>query len=218
MGGRGSEQRRWPLTGAADLHHVIRFMREVILERLLSIDEAESTLKAQVAECVSRVHALSSQPITDMTSGFAILKDIRSAAYENLNQFQHEALLLQAVRLFEATTLKGSHVEWFWNPRQTGGADEPDLCAVCQGHAVASVEATTSLKPMGAIGKRLRYTLAKLSGMPGQRYYLVCSEEMRRRACSVVKKGGYDIQILILSTIAPIEEQARSIRAVGERP
>jgi hypothetical protein len=176
------------------------------LERLLNIDDAEKSLLAQVSQCVSQIRELSSQPIIDMSSGFAILKAIRSAAYENLNQFQHEALLLQAIRLLERTTLKDIHADWFWNPRQTGGADEPDLRAVnSQGVAIISAEATTSLKPAGVIGKRLRYTLAKLSGMPGQLYYLVCSEEMRRRAYSVIRRNGYDIRVHLLSTIGAVE-------------
>lgn len=39
-------------------------------------------------------------------------------------------------------------------------------------------------------------TLAKLSAMPGDKYYVVTTEEMERRAKSKLQSLGYEITIL----------------------
>ena len=136
------------------------------------------------------------EPI-NLELGLEILQNLRSLVYENMNQLQHEALILKVVKLLEAESYPSVAVRWLWNPRQTGSKDEPDLRGInSRGRVIVSAEVTSSPSPKGAIDKRMEQTLVKLSAMPGDKYYVVTSEEMERRAKSKIQNLGYEIAVL----------------------
>jgi hypothetical protein len=43
------------------------------------------------------------------------------AVYEDLNQLQHEALVLEAAQFLKRTRFPAPTINWSWNPQQTGG-------------------------------------------------------------------------------------------------
>jgi hypothetical protein len=88
---------------------------------------------------------------------------------------------------------------WYWNPRQTGSKEEPDLAAEQQGIRLISAEVTASRNPIGIIDKRMTQTLQKLNKMPGKkRFYFVRSESMSKRAQSKVVNNNLDINVVLL--------------------
>lgn len=123
------------------------------------------------------------------------MADLRKEVYEDLNQLQHEAMILRVARAISSTDFLGDTIEWCWNPRQTGSAEEPDLRGEIKGKAVVSAEITTSANPMGAIGTRMASTLKNLKNMPGKKLYFVRTETMEKRAKSKVSKSDYQIEI-----------------------
>ena len=119
-------------------------------------------------------------------------------AYENLNQMQHEYLILLAARYLAEQAAVPADTSWQWNPRQTGGSSEPDLQGSAGAAVLVSAEITTSRRPVGTIDKRMRTTLAKLNGFAGQRFYIVRTSAMATRASTIVKANDYAISVVIL--------------------
>lgn len=93
-----------------------------------------------------------------------------------------------------------SDTVWHWNPRQTGGVDEPDLRGSDASGIVVSAEVTTSLLPQGVIDSRMSKTLRKLSAMDGALYYFVRSDAMAARAQTKIRKAGHQISVVNVST------------------
>jgi hypothetical protein len=112
-----------------------------------------------------------------------------------LNQIQHEFLLLQGLAWLSKNGFE-SEIDWDWNPRQTGGGNEPDLRGSVNGKILVSAEASTSEKPQGILDTRMRKTLEKLSRMDGQRFYFVSSDEMMKRAETKILKANWSIKVV----------------------
>lgn len=165
------------------------------MEKLIDAGEAETKVLADIKRFLSELRGLSDD-VTSLEDGTERLRKIRSAVYENLNQIQHEYLVLQGLQWLRDNGYRDAHLEWSWNPRQTGDATEPDLQAEDGAQIVVSAEATTSEKPQGVIDSRMRDTLAELSQMPGRRYYFVRTEAMAQRAMTKVVKNSWDIQVV----------------------
>ena len=117
------------------------------------------------------------------------IKDIRLAAYENLNQLLHRNLILNFLTLDGLLSKKIK-----WNPEQTGGSSEPDI-EIKTESGVVNVEVTTSQKPNGTIRKRMSSTLKKLDAFSGKKIYVVASEAMEKTAVNLIKKWGYKITV-----------------------
>jgi hypothetical protein len=130
----------------------------------------------------------------------AVLSRIRSEVYEDLNQIQHEYLILRAAEWLIAQGVCPATTQWTWNPRQSGDANEPDLEGKVNGQIVLSAEITASADPQGAIGARMQTTLKKLSTFQGKLFYFVRTESMRRRAETNVTKAGRQIGVVMLPT------------------
>lgn len=126
------------------------------------------------------------------------LAHIRKDIAESLNQIQHEYSIIQAVKWLQVNdpTLEGA--SWSWNPRQTGGKNEPDLVVYRQDEILISAEVTTSPTPKGLIDSRMRDTLEKLNQMKGKKFYFVLTDSMKKRALTKIKKAGWDINISLL--------------------
>lgn len=174
------------------------------MELLGTISEATAKVLKDVRRCVATIQALSAEPFETATSGVAVLQRLRSETYEDLNQIQHEHLIVLAAEWLVTEHVCPPTTEWSWNPRQTGTNAEPDLQGRNNGAVILSAEITTSATPDGVIDTRMRKTLKKLSGSDGMKYYFVRTESMCRRANTKVSKAGWSIQVVLL----PIETHA----------
>ena len=168
------------------------------MEQITSINAMGDRLLNKLKTCIVTIRDLVQREVSSIDEGIATLRHLRRKVYEDLNQVQHESLLLTSVRWLEANIPQCANAEWYWNPRQTGGSTEPDLRCVRDGQIIVSAEATTSEEPKGSIDTRMRDTLAKLSEMPGQRYYFVRTESMAQRARGKVLNNRHDIKIITL--------------------
>jgi hypothetical protein len=168
------------------------------MERLGTFTDASAKVLADVRRCLTTIQGLSALPFETPEAGVAILQRLRSETYEDLNQIQHEHLIVRAALWLIAGNICPLTTEWFWNPRQTGDDQEPDLQGLDQGAVIVSAEITTSAKPDGVIDTRMRNTLRKLSATPGAKYYFVRTESMRNRAFTKVDRAGWTIQVVLL--------------------
>jgi len=165
------------------------------MEHIRSFAEVEERIIADIRRCLESVRQVASQNIKSVSNGVNILSRLRQVAYEDINQIQHEEMALRAARLLQETVFLNQQLEWYWNPRQTGEESEPDLRATKNGEIVLSAEVTTSERPVGTIDTRIRDTLAKLSTMPGLRFYFVRTAPMEQRAKTKVQRGGFAIEV-----------------------
>ena len=165
------------------------------MEKIGDLSVAEQQVFRKVRQLIHVSRGIVSAEPPGLPDGIEVLKSLREGMYENLNQIQHEELVLRAARFLQREYFRGQDVEWSWNPRQTGVADEPDLRGAVAGQVVVSAEITSSARPQGTIDQRMRSTLERLSGMPGNRFYFVSTEAMERRARTKVNTAGYKIEV-----------------------
>jgi len=172
------------------------------MERLGKFAEARAKVLADVERLVATVRRVAATPYSSVEDGIAVLKELRTETSEDLNQIQHEFMIVCAAEWLINQKRCSSDTLWSWNPRQTGSADEPDLRGELNGGIVLSAEITTSTKPQGVIDSRMRQTLEKLSGMAGQRYYFTASATMCQRAGTKITKAGWKIEAVHLPAAA----------------
>lgn len=165
------------------------------MERLQDFDEAERKLLGEIGRCLESVRQVINQDPITASAGVRLLNSIRNFSCEAINQLQHAEMALSAARLLQETEFRGERLEWYWNPRQTGDASEPNLRAVRNGKVMVSAEVTTSLRPIGSIDTRMRETLRKLNKMPGHRFYFVKTGSMEHRAKSKVNRAGLAVEV-----------------------
>ncbi len=166
--------------------------------QLFDIRTARSKVLADIRAYIIEVQRIVRSPVETIKDGIRTLVDLRRASYEDLNQIQHEYAAICAIEWIIANRRLPEGISWKWNPRQTGGADEPDICAMLDGETIISGEVTTSPVPKGYIDSRMKKTLGKLATMKGQRFYFVLSSEMADRACAKIRKAGYEIELVQL--------------------
>jgi hypothetical protein len=159
------------------------------MERLGTFQDARAKALSDIRTLLTRIQTIAAVQINDVAQGIDILKQLRAETYEDLNQIQHEYMILCAARWLIDQHRCPSDTIWFWNPRQTGGADEPDLRGQHGGSAIVSAEITTSTEPKGMIDSRMRKTLEKLSRMAGQQLYFTASPAMCQRAQTKDSQG-----------------------------
>lgn len=148
------------------------------MDRLGTFAEAKVKVLSDVRRFLTTVQGLVTTPIDGVESGIAVLKQLRQETYEDLNQIQHEFMVVCAAEWLVAQAHCAPDTVWSWNPRQTGTAYEPDLRGEVDEIVVASGEITTSTEPKGLIDSRMRDTLQKLSVMDGQKFYFAPSRAM----------------------------------------
>ncbi|MCP2085941.1 UNVERIFIED_ORG: hypothetical protein J2Y81_001958 [Paraburkholderia sediminicola] len=171
------------------------------MKRLGTFAEAHQKVLTDAKRSLAIVQQLSSLPCETTEASINILSRLRQESYEDLNQIQHEHLIIKAAEWLSADGRFSTGIEWSWNPRQTGDNSEPDLRGTLDGKIVLSAEVTTSARPVGTIDARMQKTLAKLAQMQGEKFYFVRSEEMRQRAATKVEKGRWSIMIVRLAAI-----------------
>ena len=165
--------------------------------RALVIAIEEAKILSRMRECGARIQQLLEPGFPDVSSGVALLRRLRSGSAEEINQLQHAALALAAVRHIQAQRPTAT-LRWFWHPFQTGGIDEPDLRATDGARVVISAEVTASERPVGVIDRRMAHTLRKLATMPGDLFYFVRTDAMHRRAETKIRNSGYAITAEII--------------------
>jgi hypothetical protein len=163
------------------------------MQALEDIAAEEAKILSRLRECVARIQELIEPGFADVSSAVALLRLLRSGSAEDINQLQHAALALAAVRHIQAQRPDTTTLSWFWHPFQTGGIDEPDLRATDGARVVISAEVTASERPAGVIDSRMAHTLQKLATMPGDLFYFVRTDAMRRRAQTKIQNVGYAI-------------------------
>lgn len=159
------------------------------------IAKAKETVWRDAVSVLTRLQTLSAECPKTTPDAIKLLMQIREETAEEINQVQHEQLILGVAEGLIGQEIVPTSTVWEWNPRQTGTADEPDLRGTADGKIVASAEVTTSPEPKGLIDTRMRNTLNKLCRMPGYRVYGVRTEAMAMRARTKIRKGEYDIAV-----------------------
>jgi hypothetical protein len=167
------------------------------MQEIGNIAFAEGRLLTQLKEVFSHIRLAGQTEPSALEPSLEILKHLRYLVYEDMNQLQHEALILKTAKSLQTDVYPTIPIKWLWNPRQTGSKDEPDLRGLNQEkRIIVSAEITTSLRPQGLINSRMSKTLGKLSAMLGDKYYVVSTEEMER--CAKSKLNGFAYQISVL--------------------
>lgn len=169
------------------------------MERLGTFEKAHQKVLADIKNLFGAIASLSSSPYTTAKEGIGILDRLRKDTYEDLNQIQHEHLIIRAAEWLLEQQKCSPETQWFWNPRQTGDNSEPDLRGVFAGSVVISSEITTSENPVGTVDSRMKKTLVKLAQMPGDKFYFVRTSQMQQRAKTKITKGGWAIEVVKLS-------------------
>lgn len=174
--------------------------------------QAQQTLLRDAKDIQRSLKALLSTEPTDLSSAVELLTMVRSAAAEALNQIPHADLALRTAAHLAPSLQNAS---WEWNPRSTGTIDEPDLRAIVEGRTAIAAEVTASPVPKGEIDTRMSRTLRKLASIEARdRYYVVTTEQMQRRAVGKVKKADYQISVLLLgSTKIEVTRAKREVPA-----
>lgn len=168
---------------------------EAIMEGITSFAAAELKILTDIKRCITSIRSLVASDVSSAREGVGVLQTLRQVAYEDVNQIQHEELVFRAARSLRDADFVNETLEWYWNPRQTGDVNEPDLQARNGGGVVLSAEVTTSERPDGVIDTRMRDTLAKLSTMQGRKFYFVRTDAMLRRAKTKVSGAGHPIEV-----------------------
>lgn len=171
------------------------------MDHLGTFADARIKVLADVQRFLSTVQRIAATPISAVESGIAVLKQLRGETYEDLNQIQHEFMIVCAAEWLVTQKRCPADTLWSWNPRQTGTADEPDLRGEHNGIVVSSAEITTSAEPKGQIDSRMRNTLQNLSTMAGQRFYFTASPSMCQRARTKILKSGWRIEAIYLPAV-----------------
>ena len=165
------------------------------MQILRTTQEAKEKVLRDAKLCMDRIRGIAEIPFDTAGDAVRVLQRIRSEAYEDLNQIQHEHLIVCAAEWLISQNICKTDTQWRWNPRQTGDHSEPDLVGASGGEIVISAEITTSARPEGVIDSRMRKTLEKLSQQAGQLFYFVQTQPMATRAATKIRKSGWNIQV-----------------------
>lgn len=178
--------------------------------QVLDLSSADAKVLADIQGRLAALARVIASPVATIAQGIDVLATLRRESYEDINQIQHEYAALCAVRWLIAEGHAPSQIEWRWNPRQTGRADEPDIRGLLNGRVVLSGEVTTSTVPQGKIDERMAATLGKLATMDGRRFYFVLSPAMEKRAQGKVAKAGYELTVVHLTRSLNLAGQSAS--------
>lgn len=168
------------------------------MQEIGTIAELEASVLPKIQKLAAEIRIALAHDVIEVGAGLSALRLLRKIAQEETNQILHEAMLLQAAKWLTEARSIGKAITWRWNPRQTGGAKEPDLQACRGATVILSAEATTSNEAKGMIDQRMANTLLKLSAMQGDKYYFVATAAMRKRAETKISRAAYDIKVVEL--------------------
>jgi len=166
------------------------------MEEIIDILQAKDKVLSDMNRFIKAIRESVGEDVSSLSHGLVKLRNIRSSVYENLNQIQHEYLILQGLLWLLENGFDQPRIRWYWNPRQTGDGEEPDLRATVDRKTVLSAEATTSENPQGVIDSRMRDTLVRLNQMQGGKYYFIRTTAMENRALTKIAKGALNIEVV----------------------
>jgi hypothetical protein len=101
---------------------------------------ARENVMADIGALISQLRLLTSAEPRSVKDGIATLRQVRRQSYEDLNQVQHESLIVEAADWLQARHPIPLSATWYWNPRQTGDASEPDLAVYVDGQQTIAAE------------------------------------------------------------------------------
>ena len=166
------------------------------MERITDIEHIMNKVLADMNNFINTVRKFVGEEVLSMSDGLTMLRNVRSSVSENLNQIQHEYLILQGFLWLSENGFNQPEIIWYWSPRQTGNTEEPDLRATLNGKIVLSAKAATSEVPQGVIDFRMNHTLLKLNEMEGTRYYFIRTTAMENRARTKITGGRLLIEVV----------------------
>ncbi len=91
------------------------------------LDAAERSVLTGARALLAAVQRHAAEDPRTVAGAVTILARLREEVYEDLNQLQHEYLIIRAAVWLRENGLVPPDAVWFWNPRQTGDQTEPDL-------------------------------------------------------------------------------------------
>src|SRR5262245_17865127 len=103
------------------------------MNNLGTFAEARRKVLADVQRFLTTVREISAMSIRTPEAGIATLALLRRETYEDLNQIQHEYMIVCAADWLVQKARCPADTNWLWNPRQTGNDTEPDLRAEHRG-------------------------------------------------------------------------------------
>ena len=173
------------------------------MKNFLSIESVEIALEKELtsvkASMLKYIEICNNNP-QDIEAQLSELRRFRSTSYESLNQLQHEWLLIKVLKWLNSVynipldSTNGYLIQW--NPRQTGGIDEPDIRIINKRNELEiNCEASSSEKPVGVINDRIKKHLLCLSKLNGIKYYFVLTDKMKQKAETIIRNSGWNIEV-----------------------
>jgi hypothetical protein len=155
-----------------------------------SFDAEHAAVKQHIDAYLERVRNLASRPASTVEAGIDLLFQLRAETYEDLNQIQHQHMVVCAAQWLVRAGHCSASTQWRWHPRQTSAAGEPDLQGSVNGAVCISAEITTSKSPVGKIVERMSAVLPQLDRMDGKKFYFVRTDKMHVRASRLADQLG----------------------------
>ena len=90
------------------------------MDRLGTFSGARQKVLADIQRFVTIGHRLSATPVATAEAGVAVLLQLRQETYEDLNQIQHEHMIVCAAEWLVSKSRYPAETVWSGNPRQTG--------------------------------------------------------------------------------------------------
>jgi len=160
----------------------------------LVIKSAETALKTDLSVWFKSIRRHLEANPSSLLAQVDLLSAMRNELYEDINQLQHRSLILAAAKFLAKKYPQIN--KWAWHPEQTSHIDFADLTGFHSHKVILNAEVTTSVSPVGTIDIRMSKTLISLNKKPGNKYYIVRTEQMERRALSKIQKQKFDIEVV----------------------
>jgi hypothetical protein len=161
--------------------------------------EAYASIAKRAEQLIATIQDVVRPGPTVMAENVRMISKLRTLAYEDINQLQHEYLILRAARWLVQNNHSPADASWEWHPQQTGDENEPDLQWKEGDRILISAEVTASANPKGGIRTRMKETLTKLSVMGGSRFYFVHTATMKTAAETLRAKNNWPISVVELT-------------------
>lgn len=156
-------------------------------KNILDIQQEKKNLESEVSNWFQLVNERLKTVPDNFENKIELLVKIRQDVYEEMNQIQHAATIISAAEKFQQEFPQIN--KWTWHPKQTSHKDYADLTGFINNKVFLNAEITTSLKPKGTTDKRMFKTLESLSNKGGKKFYIVKTDEMKKRAETKICKS-----------------------------
>ncbi len=165
---------------------------------LNSVPEARRLALADLRGLIRSLRRLTACVPEPLDEELLALRRILQAVYKELNQVQHECLVLESFEWLADHGEAPLGATWSWNARQTGDRFDSDLAARLGRQQVLAAKVTTPERPVGSIDRRMASTLQKLAKLQGSKFFFVRTRQMEQRAQTKVNRHRLPITIVRL--------------------